>query len=145
MALAMAHRHSAAMTRSSSVGDINPTNLSNQDRRLLDLPHHNMYKQADYYDDRNRLNFTYDDEPDTSVGFSAPYHHDSNYYSRCYRQHPYARGSRSLTPQGSDADLYPNGIRKRIAVAVRFLQSYHNHILHHIINMPFLGHLMTVA
>jgi hypothetical protein len=120
MALAMAHRQSAAITRSSSVGDLTPSTLSDQDRRLLDLSHHNMYKQAEYYDDRNRLNFTYDDGADT-VGFSAPYHHDSGYYGRCYRQHPYTRGSRSLTPQGPDTDSFPGNNRKRIAVAVRYL------------------------
>ena len=76
-----------------------------------------MYKQHDLYDERGRINFAYDHDSESTLDLPTRYAHEASYYSRSYRNLPYQRGTRSLTPQGTEPETQ-GSCRKRIAIAV---------------------------
>lgn len=123
MALIILHCLASFVIKSLSTAKLLRSFILDQDSAFLDL-RNIMYKQHDYYDERGRINLAYDHDSESTLDLSTRYAHEASYYSRSYRNLPYQRGARSLTPQGTEPDTQ-SSCRKRIAVAVSS-SGFHN-------------------
>jgi hypothetical protein len=115
MALTINQRIAPSLLGTPSIAETAHSSLNDLYWRFTDTQI-TMYR-PDYYYERSRNNFAFDHDAE-SIALPAQYPHEPGYYHRSYRNTPYPRGSRSLTPQSTVIDHGKSATRKRIAVAV---------------------------